>query len=70
MRFIAIENGMTVWALAPPADGPTPAPACDAPAQSTQNTTSHVSQNMSSDCGCRAHFGTTSRRWRPIKSSN
>jgi len=51
---------MTVCALAvPPAAGDwvragepdvDEAPACEAPAQSTQKTTSHVSQNMSSDC--------------------
>lgn len=66
MRLMAMENGMTVWALAvaPAADdwvGPgvpaaaaavetQEAPACEAPAQSTQKTTSHVSQNISSDC--------------------
>ena len=60
MRLMAMEKGMTVCALAvPPAAGDwvragepdvEEAPACEAPAQSTQKTTSHVSQNMSSDC--------------------
>lgn len=35
-----------------------------------QNTWSHVSQNMSSCCGCSEHFGMTSRRWRAIRSSS
>jgi len=81
---MAMENGMTVWALAvPPPPGPgswvpgraglpaaAEAPAWDAPAQSTQKTTSHVSQNINSDWEWRAHLGTTSRRCRPIRSSS
>jgi len=56
--------------MGPGVDDEAEAPACDVPAQSTQKTTSQVSQNMSSDCEWRAHLGTTSRRCRPIRSNN